>query len=191
MRILMLFPVCALLVGCASFETTTAVHKIAQPLDRGAQGLVATPPDGQYGNIKYDASGRMTAEAVSSAFSRYLVRAEICPTLTDFNGGVSSARTNKFSYFIWPEILHWEDRATEWSGKPDRIEIKIAVVEAATGEVLDSSLIRAKSAWATFGGDHPQDLLAKPINEYVDGLFGVFHKNSAPPRSAETRPFRR
>ena len=25
-------------------------------------------------------------------------------------------------YLLKPQILHWEDRATEWSGKPDRVK---------------------------------------------------------------------
>ncbi|NCF25983.1 MAG: DUF4823 domain-containing protein [Gammaproteobacteria bacterium] len=40
-----------------------------------------------------------------------------------------------------------------------------------TGEVIDSALIDGKSKWATFGGDHPQDLLEKPLADYARSLF--------------------
>jgi hypothetical protein len=72
---------------------------------------------------------------------------------------------------VYPTILHWEDRATEWSGIPDRVEIKIEIIGATTGKGLDSAIIKGKSGLATFGGDHPQDLLPKPVEDYVSGLF--------------------
>ncbi|ELW8199044.1 DUF4823 domain-containing protein, partial [Yersinia enterocolitica] len=67
--------------------------------------------------------------------------------------------------------LHWEDRATEWSGKPDIIAIKITVYNAASDNIISSTIINGKSKWATFGGDHPQDLLAKPVSEYISSLY--------------------
>jgi hypothetical protein len=36
---------------------------------------------------------------------------------------------------------------------------------------MDSVIIKGKSGLATFGGDHPQDLLAKPVSAYVNGLY--------------------
>jgi hypothetical protein len=70
-----------------------------------------------------------------------------------------------------PEILHWEDRATEWSGIPDRVEVKLLVLEAQGNKEIASIVISGKSKWATFGGDHPQDLLPEPIKQYVESLY--------------------
>ncbi len=36
---------------------------------------------------------------------------------------------------------------------------------------MDSAIIKGKSGLATFGGDHPQDLLPKPVGEYIDALY--------------------
>jgi hypothetical protein len=68
-------------------------------------------------------------------------------------------------------ILHWEDRATEWSGIPDKVEIRIDVIESARGDTIDSAIVKRKSGLATFGGDHPQDLLPKPVEDYVASLY--------------------
>jgi len=70
-----------------------------------------------------------------------------------------------------PEILHWEDRATEWSGKPDVIEVRLTLIDVASGRPLDETVISGKSKWATFGGDHPQELLAVPFEQYAAALF--------------------
>ena len=69
-------------------------------------------------------------------------------------------------------ILHWEERATEWSGKPDQITIQVTLYDVSSKQVLDKVTIKGQSKWATFGGNHPQDLLAKPIEKYVAELFG-------------------
>jgi hypothetical protein len=76
-----------------------------------------------------------------------------------------------FHIYAIPEILQWEDRATEWSGIPDKIEIKLSVYESGTEEELASIIMSGKSKWFTFGGDHPQDLLAKPLNKYIKTLY--------------------
>lgn len=68
-------------------------------------------------------------------------------------------------------ILHWEERATEWSGKPDRIEIQIIIYDLSTKKQIVNSTYTGKSKWATFGGDHPQDLLAEPTQTFVDALY--------------------
>ena len=78
---------------------------------------------------------------------------------------------DKYTYYVVPEILHWEDRATEWSGLPDRIEVKIIVSDARRNGEIGSAIISGKSKWATFGGDHPQDLLPEPIKIYVESLY--------------------
>jgi hypothetical protein len=70
-----------------------------------------------------------------------------------------------------PEILSWEDRATEWSGIPDSIEIKLSLYDGASGQELSSVVITGKSKWATLGGDHPQDLLAAPFRKFVESLY--------------------
>ena len=62
-------------------------------------------------------------------------------------------------------------RATEWSGIPDKIEVKIIVYDGGTGKEVGSTLISGRSKWATFGGDHPQDLLPEPLNSYVESLY--------------------
>ena len=77
----------------------------------------------------------------------------------------------QYRYYVAPEILHWEDRATEWSGRPDRIEVQISIYDVNMQTEIASSVITGKSAWATFGGDHPQDLLPEPTNAYVASLY--------------------
>ncbi|WP_333692374.1 DUF4823 domain-containing protein [Pseudomonas syringae] len=65
----------------------------------------------------------------------------------------------------------YQDRATEWSMIPDKVEIKVDVVQVSSGDVISSGIIKGKSGLSTLGGDHPQDLLPEPVAEFVDSLF--------------------
>lgn len=84
---------------------------------------------------------------------------------------MDSARKSKSKYLVYPTILHWEDRATEWSSIPDKVEVKIELIDTTSGETATAVVIKGKSGIATLGGDHPQDLLPKPIQEFVASLY--------------------
>lgn len=89
-----------------------------------------------------------------------------CSSLNCF----SSRDAEGFEYWVIPEILHWEDRATEWSYfRTSRSSCRS--VNGSTGHDVASTLMWGKSKWFTFGGDHPQDLLDEPINAYVSSLY--------------------
>jgi hypothetical protein len=51
------------------------------------------------------------------------------------------------------------------------LEIKLSIYAAGNGDVLASTVLAGRSKWATFGGDHPQDLLPDPLSEYVGSLY--------------------
>lgn len=157
----------ALLSGCAStFEYRTLAEPSAK-LIRGKTVIIATPANGFFGNTVYQNSGNMTASAVRSAFARFASSTVILPDCKDIS---CLERQPSHDYYVVPEILHWEDRATEWSGIPDRIEVKITVFDTNKKEVA-STILSGKSKWATFGGDHPQDLLPEPLRKFVDSLY--------------------
>ena len=149
MRIIAFCSCVVLLSGCASTYKHSTLAEPNAKLERGKTVLIATPTNGSYESKEYQNSGKMTASAVRAAFAR---------------------RNLGHDYYVVPEILHWEDRATEWSGIPDRIEVKISIFDIDRKETA-SAVISGKSKWATFGGDHPQDLLPEPMNTYIESLY--------------------
>jgi hypothetical protein len=44
-------------------------------------------------------------------------------------------------------------------------------VHDASGKEIASVVLSGKSRWATFGGDHPEDLLPEPVGQYVATLY--------------------
>lgn len=133
--------------------------------------FVATPENGRYGSTLYTASGSYTADAFRKAFSRQVKDVYLEGNPQSFEESLKNAQEKGYKKLAYPEIEHWEDRATEWSSKPDRIEIKVRIADVSSGEVLDTILLVGSSKWATMGGDHPQELLEKPVTEYVDSLY--------------------
>ena len=156
--------------GCASTYEQHVVTNPASKLNVGSSILIATPADGAYGDEKYPGSGLATATAVRSAFARYSDNIAVSADCKDFEC-LNKGQATSYDYYVVPQILNWVDRATEWSGKKDTIEIKVTVYDAKDGKSLSSNVISGKSKWATFGGDHPQDLLPEPLNDYIKSLY--------------------
>ena len=158
-----------LMASCTAYQHTSSQvpkHKF----DRSGGVFISTSKDGWYEENRYKNSGEMTSRELKKAFSKYAIKTTItnqCHGDDCFN----IIDVERFSYYVKPVILHWEDRATEWSGKPDRIEIQVIIYDAVTKEEISNSSFKGKSKWATLGGDHPQDLLLDPISEYVSSLY--------------------
>jgi len=171
MRFVWSFVIAFSLAGCTS---THHIDRTASPdviLDSKGTAYVSTPQDGRFEQIVYPQSGYLTAVAVSRAFTPHLKRTVRGNLAVDRYSALKAARAGDYTYLIQPEILHWEDRATEWSGLLDKIKVKISVINVASGKVLDVAQIVAQSKLATLGGDHPEHLLNEPIFEYADSLF--------------------
>ena len=161
-----------LLVSCADThqiirsDTSSDVR-----LDATSTIYIAVPVDGVYGANTYRGSGQNTAQIIHSAFAKRSRSTKVGRTPQSFAEARDAALSDNWEYLVYPIILHWEDRATEWSAIPDKVEVKIEVVEAATDRSIASAVIKGNSGLATFGGDHPQDLLPEPIEEFVSSLY--------------------
>jgi hypothetical protein len=160
----------SLLCSCASTYKSSALSVPTTKLERGKFIAIALPTNGSYGGKEYAGSGSSTATAIRAAFAKYARETVVtneCQGLTC----LIERHGQTADYLVVPEILRWEDRATEWSGIKDTLEIKIAVYDASSGKELAATTLLGKSKWASFGGDHPQDLLPEPVNQYVANLY--------------------
>ncbi len=169
MRLLILFAVTSLVFGCTASYKQNLLAEPDKKLISGKSVIIATPANGFYENIEYPNSGKMTADVVRASFAQHTSTILVS---TDCKDIACLQNLNKdYGYLVVPEIIHWEERATEWSGKSDRIEVKITVYENQSWRELSSVVVTGKSKWATFGGDHPQELLPEPLNDYIDSLY--------------------
>lgn len=165
--------------GCAHTYKRSDLQVLSAPLDATKNVLVSVPSDGWHEDIQYKNSGRMTANAVRAAFALFAPTVDLAEDCPD-SDCLKNIDPSSYGYYVKPEILSWEDRATEWSGRPDRIQLQVSVYDTATKKTVASSSYSGKSKWATFGGDHPQDLLAEPTESYVTSLYGGTHEGQVP-----------
>ncbi len=167
--ILWLVPILGM--GCVSTYEYEEPTLEAGPLAEDRRVMICTPEDGWYSTTRYPNSGDSTARALREAFVPYARLVTIGPQCDD-NTRLEDIDTSGYDYVVCPTILHWENRATEWSGLPDRIRIGLVVYNASSRDVLAKGSYAGKSKWATFGGDKPEDLLPEPTQRFVDQLYG-------------------
>jgi len=171
MRALVIFITIASLAGCADSHNWTPQQNGSTRITQKDRIYVTTPADGEYGNHIYSGSGRNTSKIIASAVSARSRLVRTGGVAENFDDALAQAQRSDQDVLIFPTILHWEDRATEWSMIPDKVEIKVDVVSVRSGDVISSGVIKGSSGLATLGGDHPQDLLPEPIAEFVSSLF--------------------
>jgi len=168
MRIATLVVIIVALIGCAStYYKQYTLTDLGIKLDRDRSVVIAIPENGVYQRIKYSNSAKETAYALRKAFKRFTKNTTVVSDCKELSC-LKSMQSGRFDYYVVPEILRWEDRATAWSGIPDNIEIKISIYEEKNWRELSSVIIKGKSVAS---GKKPQDLLGEPINKYVESIY--------------------
>jgi hypothetical protein len=169
-----------LFTGCKSTYSEKNVTTEPPPLLRNTSRLyVAVPFDASFKNKVALNSGKRTAETIFVALNRYTRSVHMGKFPESASDALESARRFDVEYVVYPNIIKWEDRATEYSGIRDRLEVKIDLVDLADGGLAFSREISATGKWLTEGGDTPGDLLAQPVEEFVNALFRRVAKPSA------------
>jgi Domain of unknown function (DUF4823) len=149
--------VATLLAGCY-VSNREIKYSVRGSVPVGTAINVSTPEDGIYMEDVYPNSGKVVARKLVAALTPY------------YPGSSVSNEAGPSGYLIEPKILHWEDRATEWSGKADRVKVSLPLYRS--GSLIGSALVTANSSFFTFGGDHPEDLLDAPFEAYAASLAG-------------------
>ncbi len=162
------------LVGCASPREAEFRASIChrKPLDPSARVFVMLARDGWYRNHRYEGSGSATAVALSKAAESRFSGTDVATSEMAEADALKMARLLKANYILSPTILHWEDRATEWSGMPDVIKIEVVAKDVVSGEILDLCDIRAQSGVFSKVGQQPEVLLPPLFGTYLDYLIG-------------------
>jgi hypothetical protein len=169
-RIMLILSAIAIMAGCSASYKHDLLSTPSTKLLKGKSIVITTPSNGYYGDEEYSSSGKMTVTAVRSAFAKFSNNVTITANCKELSC-LKESSSPKSDYYVIPEILHWEERATEWSGMPDKIKVKLSIYESQNWRELSSNIISGESKWATFGGDHPQDLLPEPLGNYIDSLY--------------------
>jgi hypothetical protein len=166
--------------GCKSTYSEQNMTKEPPPLLRNNSRIyVAMPFDASFKKSVAQGSGKQTAQAIFDALTRYTRSVYLGKFPESASEAIASARAYNADYLVYPNLLKWEDRATEWSGRRDQLQVKIDLIDLNDSHLLFSREITATGKWMTDGGDTPNDLLQKPAEEFVNTLFRKVEKPSA------------
>jgi hypothetical protein len=159
------------LAGCANKYRVDLIEKPISNISAASHFYIMLPEDGRFEEIVYTGSGQLASSAVHSVLQRNGVKYTQASSIQTLAEATAEAASIGADYILQSIILHWEDRATEWSGRPDRITMKYVVVDLKNSEKVASMIVSASSKWATLGGDHPQDLVPKTVQDFIDNVF--------------------
>ena len=159
------------LSGCVSKYRVDAIEIPTASIPIGSHFYVMLSDDGQFGEKVYTGSGRMVSASVQRILRAHGAEVTLATQTEGLEQAVETARSGNIAYVVLPTIIHWEDRATEWSGRPDRITMKYVIYNTTGGERLASTTVSASSKWATLGGDHPQDLVPQTFQDFLAQVF--------------------
>lgn len=168
------------LAGCKTSYTEKNLTNEPPPLLKSDSRIyVAIPFDASFKNKVAQDSGRTTAQAFQAAFLRYTRAVFISKYPESLSEAIDRARAAGLEYVLYPNITKWEDRATEFSGRRDRLTLKVDLIDLGTSRIVFSREIEATGKWMSDGGESPRDLLDEPAQQYVNALFRRIEKPSA------------
>lgn len=176
MTTIRLLPWIALPILLASCTAKYQVNNLA-----GREGEVRLNPqeavyvvpsqDGAYGNTHYPGSGQTVAQVVAGAFSKNARKVHVADKFITKDAALDDAKRAGARYLVTPAITHWEQRATEWSGRPSRMAIRLSITDVESGEQITSSSIEGRSRIVSWTTTSPESLLREPVIAHISSLY--------------------
>ncbi len=145
--------------------------KPKQTLSCDRRIYISVPADAQYHDDLYSGSGQKVALVLQKTLLNYSKHILIGRQPEEYSRALSLAQSEHYDYLVYPEILHWEDRMTVVSNRPDQIQINIIWCDLKTNEIIDKTDITGISGGFGVGFPSPEDLLEAPVKEYIESLF--------------------
>ena len=179
-RFLMILAGMAVLTACKSTYSEKDLSNEPPPLLKSNSRIyVAIPFDATFKKEVVQGSGKQTAQAFQVAFLRYTRSVYMSKFPESVGEALEIARNGHMEYVLYPTIVRWEDRATEYTGLRDQLAVKAELIDLKTSKVVFSREIEATGKWMTDGGESPKDLLEQPAEQFANALFRRIEKPSA------------
>jgi hypothetical protein len=168
--------ICVVIIFIGSCAPVYNVHKGPARdndfnIDTNATAYVALSEDHTSSGHLYSGSGKEVASEIEFLLFNHFNNVIVANNVEEFDKALETANQKGCDYLIFPNLIKWDDYATEWSGIPDRLKLKISIVDVNTEKVLDKILIEGKGKIMSWGGDHPMDIAKEPIKTWIDSLF--------------------
>ena len=87
-------------------------------------------------------------------------------------GAAAAARTKGLAYVLKVVFTHWEENATEWSGKPDAVAASAELYDAATGDLVAVASHSVKGSTTALLAKTPDRFYPEIADNILGRLFG-------------------
>lgn len=168
MRLFLPLSLSIFLAGCA----TEAQHlqMTPTPLAQDSSFYVPLCADGNHEGHQQAASGLMTSQLLSAELTAHTQRVETGQREENLQTALISARERNLDYVAFPFILNWKNEATPMASVPDKVKVRIDIIDVASANVIDSIVLQQNTSKMATSKTPPQELLAEPLKEYVTTL---------------------
>ena len=126
-------------IGCTSTYKYNVNNPVDEKLASNKNVAITVSEDGFYGSNFYAGSGRTLSNVIKQEMKPYSSKVMILKNYETLDE-IPETELERYDYFIIPAILHWEDRATSWSGIPDKVEVEIEIFNSKK-ELLKSAIL--------------------------------------------------
>ena len=168
---LLITVVCFFLAGCATQYNIKDIHSQNKPIFKTQDKIILVAQnDGTYNNIKYDHTGLTVIGMFANSLISYFAYVSTYEKYLQLNEAIELAKKDDFDYLFYYTILHWEDRATEWSGIRDRASIRILIINPEDGNFLNTIIVSGAGTWWTLCGYKPQDIFRYAMADFIKNL---------------------
>ena len=131
---------------------------------------VSLPEDGQYGRKAYPASGQAVQTELVSQLSSVFNKVNFAFKTKSLEDDLVDAKKKKANFLVVPTITHWEDRNTAWSYNTDKIGLFIEIIDTTNENSVNSARLSAEGPNRAFVNQHPESLLPRILEDYVNLL---------------------
>lgn len=164
------------LSACSALPVSTvqpAASGTNFPVKGDAVICVLVPPDASFEGELYPGSGNEVAERIRESLEKTGRSSRLVSQAQTDSRAV--CREKGANLVLQPTILHYEDRVTGWSGKPDRVELKLSLHEMDQPDQKRSIYYEAKSsamhsAIFEWGNARPSALLGEDFEHSIRKL---------------------
>lgn len=145
-----------------------------EPLNPGKGILVSVPNDAAYQGKPYPGSGQEVAKRTAAAFAKFDHDVVVADAALHGQQQLLAAARSIGAGYLWqPMIVHWEQRATAWTGIPSQVDVSLTVVDVETGREIRATVLEGRSDIRNMEQKTVEEMYSAALEQYAAGLYGV------------------
>jgi uncharacterized protein DUF4823 len=138
-----------------------------------ARICVMRPADGRFGDEVYEGTGTAVAGRVVQALQTHFTHVQLLDAKDEIEA-FAQRKAHDGRFLIVPRLVHWEEHAMNWSGRPDHVKVQLSLRDIRDDAVTRLVTFEGRQGHGLHFTDSPaEDLLTEKFDAAVLVLMGV------------------